>query len=93
MSKEMSNKLVHYRDVCDAMIPILADMLQKGDAEPAIRVLKALGTLEDVDLVREVRERCSKHGDDCQGCEFCDCHDIGGCFWQDNDNAPEDWTP
>lgn len=88
----MSNKLVCYWDVCDALIPILGDMLQEGDTDGAIRILKALGALEDVDLVREIRERCFKHGGDCKGCEFCNRNHVGGCFWKDNDDTPEDWT-
>ena len=51
----MSTNLVRYKDVCAAVIPMIADMLQKGNVKPAIDTLKALGELEDADLAREER--------------------------------------
>ena len=54
----MSNKLVHYKDVCAALIPMIADMMQKGNIEPAIDTLKALGALEDVDPAKVLQEYC-----------------------------------
>lgn len=54
----MSTKLVRYKDVCAAMIPMIADMMQRGDIGPAIDTLKALGALEDVDPAKAVKEYC-----------------------------------
>ena len=56
--RKMSTKLVRYKDVCNAVIPMIADMLQKGDIEPAIDTLKALGALEDVDPAKMLKEYC-----------------------------------
>ena len=69
----MSTKLVRYKDVSAAVIPMIADMLQNGNIEPAIDTLKALGALEDVDPAKAVRECCKAHPDDCAGCKY---HDI-----------------
>ena len=55
---KMSTKLVRYKDVCAALIPMIADMLQKGDIKPAIDTLKALGELEDADPAKEIKECC-----------------------------------
>ena len=54
----MSTKLVRYKDVCAALIPMIADMLQKGNVKPAIDTLKALGALEDADLAKAAKEYC-----------------------------------
>ena len=88
----MSTKLVRYKDVCTAMIPMIADMLQKGDVEPAINTLKALGALEDVDPAKEIKE-CCKAKDDCAGCKYY--RDIDGdkrYIFTCNGVAPEAWT-
>ena len=87
----MSIKLVRYKDVCTALIPMIADMLQNGNIEPAINTLKVLGTLENVDLAKTVKEYCAAQRDDCIGCKY---HDIGrykGCIFTCDDVAPEDW--
>ena len=85
----MSTKLVRYKDVCNAVIPMIADMLQKGDIEPAIDTLKALGALEDVDLAKAVKEYCKAQQDNCIGCKY---RDIGGYKITCDDVAPEAWT-
>ena len=88
----MSTKLVRYKDVCNAVIPMIADMLQKGDVEPAINTLKALGALEDADLAKAVKEYCKAQRDNCIGCKY---HDIGRykeCIFTCDDVAPEAWT-
>lgn len=98
---KMSAKLVRYKDVCNAVIPMIADMLQKGDVEPANDTLKALGALEDVktmvtpkdvDLAKAVKEYCKAQRDNCIGCKY---HDVGryeGCIFTCDDVAPEYWT-
>ena len=95
---KMSTKLVRYKDVCNAVIPMIADMLQKGDVEPAINTLKALGALEDVktmvtpedaDLAKAVKEYCKAQQDNCIGCKY---RDIGGYKITCDDVAPEAWT-
>ena len=78
---KMSTKLVRYKDVCNAVIPMIADMLQKGDIEPAIDTLKALGALEDVDLVKAAREYCHAHPGDCTGCRYRDYEGYKGCIF------------
>ena len=77
----MSTKLVRYKDVCNAVIPMIADMLQKGDIEPAINTLRALGALEDVDLVKAVREYCKTQPEDCTGCRYRDYEGHKGCIF------------
>lgn len=77
----MSTKLVRYKDVCNAVIPIIADMMQRGDIGPAIDTLKALGVLEDVDLVKAAREYCHAHPDDCTGCKYRDYEKYNGCIF------------
>jgi|GEM_PF-3351012 len=95
----MSTKLVSYKDVCTAMIPMIADMLQKGDIEPAIDTLKALGALEDVkimvtpegaDLAKTVKEYCAAQGD-CECCKYYRIGEYGGCIFNCSEEAPEDW--
>lgn len=88
----MSTKLVRYKDVCNAVIPMIADMLQKGDIEPAINTLKALGALEDVDLAKAVREYCETQREDCKGCKYHDVSGYKGCIFTCNwVAAPEAW--
>ena len=87
----MSTKLVRYKDVCAAVIPMIADMLQKGDIEPAINTLKALGALEDVDLVKAVREYCKAHQDNCTGCKYRDIGGYKGCIFTCDEAVPEEW--
>ncbi len=93
----MSTKLVRYKDVCDAVIPMIADMLQKGDVEPAINTLKALGALEDVktmvtpedaDLAKAVKEYCKAQRDDCIGCKY---HDVERYKITCDEAVPEEW--
>lgn len=98
---KMSTKLVRYKDVCVALVPMIADMLQNGNIEPAINTLKALGALEDVktmvtpedaDLAKAVKEYCKAQRDNCIGCKY---HDIGrneGYIITCDDVAPEAWT-
>ena len=87
----MSTKLVRYKDVCVALVPMIADMLQKGDVKPAIDTLKALGALEDVDPAKAVRE-CCKAKDHCAGCKYHrDSGRHNGCFFISADGAPEGW--
>ena len=89
---KMSTKLVRYKDVCNAVIPMIADMLQKGDVGPAIDTLKVLGALDDVDLAKTVKEYCEAQRDDCAGCKYY--RDIDGgkrCIFTCDDVAPEDW--
>ena len=89
---KMSTKLVRYKDVCAALIPMIADMLQNGNIEPAIDTLKVLGALDDVDLAKTVKEYCEAQRDDCIGCKY---HDVGrykGCIFTCDDVAPEGWT-
>lgn len=87
----MSTKLVRYKDVCVALVPMIADMLQKGNIEPAIDTLKALGALEDVDLVKAVKEYCAAQSDDCTGCKYRDYENYKGCIFTCDDVAPENW--
>ena len=95
----MSTKLVRYKDVCNAVIPMIADMLQKGDVEPAINTLKALGALEDVktmvtpedaDLAKAVKEYCKTHSYDCKGCKYLDIEGHDGCIFTCAE-APGEW--
>ena len=88
----MSTKLVRYKDVCAAVIPMIADMLQKGDIEPAINTLKALGALDDVDLARAVREYCETQREDCKGCKYHDVSRYKEYIFTCDDVAPEAWT-
>ena len=88
----MSTKLVRYKDVCVALVPMIADMLQNGNIEPAIDTLKALGALEDVDPAKALKEYCKAQRDNCIGCKY---HDIGrneGYIITCDDVAPEAWT-
>ena len=75
----MSTKLVRYKDVSAAVIPMIADMLQKGDIEPAIDTLKALGALEDVDPAKALKEYCKTQSDDCTGCKYSGANGWAGC--------------
>ena len=98
----MSTKLVRYKDVCNAVIPMIADMLQHGNIEPAIDTLKALGALEnveDVDLAKDadpakaVKEYCkTQHQVDCLACKYHGIGGYGGCFFVFTETAPEAWT-
>lgn len=88
---EESNKLVRYEDVCAALIPIAEDMLEMGNLKQATDTIEALVRLKDVDLTKEIQTRCLKHGDDCESCEFHDCHNIDGCFWLEQEDTPEGW--
>ena len=86
---KMSTKLVRYKDVCNAVIPMIADMMQRGDIGPAIDTLKALGALEDIDPAKEIKERC-KAKDDCASCKYY--RDIDGdkrCILICNGMTPE----
>ena len=88
---KMSTKLVRYKDVCNAVIPIIADMMQHGNIEPAIDTLKILGALEDVDLAKAVKEYCKTQPDNCKRCKY---HDIGRdkeYIFTCDDVAPEVW--
>ena len=87
----MSTKLVRYKDVCGAMIPMIADMLQKGDIEPAINTLKALGALEDVDLAKAVKEYCKAQPEDCKGCKYRNIGGHYGCIFTYDEGVPEEW--
>lgn len=87
----MSTKLVRYKDVCNAVIPMIADMLQNGNIEPAIDTLKALGALEDADPAKAVKEYCAAQRDDCIGCKYYDIGRYEGCIFTCDDVAPEDW--
>ena len=86
----MSTKLVRYKDVSAAVIPMIADMLQNGNIEPAIDTLKALGALEDVDPAKAVRECCKAHPDDCAGCKYLDIEGHDGCIFTCAE-APGEW--
>ena len=86
----MSTKLVRYKDVCNAVIPMIADMLQKGDVEPAIDTLKALGALEDVDPAKVLKEYCKTHSYDCKGCRYLDIEGHDGCIFTCAE-APGEW--
>lgn len=94
----MSTKLVRYKDVCVALVPMIADMLQKGNVEPAINTLKALGALEDVktmvtpedvDPAKVLKEYCETQPDNCKGCRYWGIGGYDGCAF--DDVAPEDW--
>ena len=87
----MSTKLVRYKDVCNAVIPIIADMLQKGNIEPAIGTLKALGALEDVDLAKTVKEYCEAQLGDCLTCKYYRIGKYVGCIFNCSEEMPEDW--
>lgn len=87
----MSTKLVRYKDVCNAVIPMIADMLQKGNIEPAIGTLKALGALDDVDLARAVREYCETQREDCKGCKYRNINGHYGCVFTYDEEVPEEW--
>ena len=87
----MSTKLVRYKDVCAALIPMIADMLQKGDIEPAIDTLKALGALEDADLAKAVKEYCAAQLGDCLTCKYYRIGKYVGCIFNCSEEAPEDW--
>lgn len=87
----MSTKLVRYKDVCNAVIPMIADMLQHGNIEPAIDTLKALGALDDVDLARAVREYCETQREDCKGCKYRDIGGYKGCIFTCSEAVPEEW--
>ena len=87
----MSTKLVRYKDVCNAVIPMIADMLQKGDVEPAIDTLKALGALEDADLAKAVKEYCAAQLGDCLTCKYYRIGEYVGCIFNCSEEAPEDW--
>ena len=96
----MSTKLVRYKDVCTAMIPMIADMLQNGNIEPAIDTLKALGALEDVktmvtpedvDLAKAVKEYCAAQLGDCLTCKYYRIGKYVGCIFNCSEEAPEDW--
>ena len=90
----MSNKLVRYKDVCTALIPMIADMMQKGDIEPAIDTLKALGALEDVDPAKVLQEYCDTQPERKKGkwiydgdCYICDqCKSAFG-WWADSQTS------
>ena len=86
----MSTKLVRYKDVCAAMIPMIADMMQRGDIGPAIDTLKALGALEDVDPAKAVKEYCKTQPEDCTGCKYRSIGKYKGCIFTCSE-APEDW--
>ena len=86
---KMSTKLVRYKDVCTALIPMIADMLQKGDVEPAINTLKALGALEDVDPAKVLKEYCKAHSHDCKGCRYLNIGGHDGCACEEG--GPEAW--
>ena len=97
----MSTKLVRYKDVCVALVPMIADMLQKGDVEPAINTLKALGALEDVedvdlakdaDPAKAVKEYCKAQPDDCTGCKYRDIREDKGYIFTCDEAVPEAWT-
>ena len=87
----MSTKLVRYKDVCTSLIPMIADMLQKGDIEPAIDTLKALGELEDVDLAKAVKEYCAAQLGDCLTCKYYRIGKYVGCIFNCSEEMPEDW--
>ena len=86
--REMSTKLVRYKDVCTSLIPMIADMLQRGNVGPAIDTLKALGALEDVDPAKALKEYCKTHSYDCKGCRYLD--NAGACAC--DEGGPEAWT-
>ena len=97
---KMSTKLVRYKDVCAVMIPMIADMLQKGDIEPAINTLKALGALEDVktmvaledvDLAKAAKEYCTAHPGGCECCKYFGIGEYTGCIFNCSEDAPEGW--
>ena len=85
-------KLVRYKDVCAAMIPMIADMMQHGNIEPAIDTLKALGALDDVDLAKAVKEYCKTQPEDCKGCKYYRIGKYVGCIFNCSEEAPEIWT-
>ena len=87
---KMSTKLVRYKDVCNAVIPIIADMMQHGNIEPAIDTLKVLGALEDADLAKAAKEYCKTQPEDCTGCKYRSIGKYKGCIFTCSD-APEDW--
>ena len=96
----MSTKLVRYKDVCNAVIPMIADMLQKGNVKPAIDTLKALGALEDVktmvtpedvDLAKAAKEYCAAQPGSCECCKYYRIGEYVGCIFNCSEEAPEDW--
>ena len=87
----MSTKLVRYKDVCNAVIPMIADMLQKGNIEPAINTLKALGALEDVDPAKALKEYCKTQRVDCTDCKYHGTGGYAGCIFTCTEYAPEEW--
>ena len=89
---KMSTKLVRYKDVCAALAPMIADMLQNGNIEPAVDTLKALGALEDADLAKAVKEYCAAQSGDCLACKYHGIGGYGGCFFVFTETAPEVWT-
>ena len=87
----MSTKLVRYKDVCNAVIPVIADMLQKGNIEPAIDTLKALGALENVDLAKAVKEHCKTQPGGCTGCKYYKAGGYRGCIFTCSEDYPGKW--
>ena len=74
---KMSTKLVHYKDVCAALIPILEDMLEMGNFKQVTDTIEALVALKDADLAKAVKEYCKAQPEDCKGCKY---HNIGGHY-------------
>lgn len=87
----MSTKLVRYKDVCVALVPMIADMLQKGNIEPAINTLKVLGALENADLAKTVKEYCEAQSGDCECCKYYRIGEYVGCIFNCSEEMPEDW--
>ena len=93
----MSTKIVRYKDVCDVMIPVIADMIENGNIEPAINALKALGSLEDVDLEKDadlakaVKGHCKSQLWQCTSCKYYDIGGYKGCIFTHGDMTPEEW--
>ena len=88
---KMSTKLVRYKDVCAALAPMIADMLQNGNIEPAVDTLKALGALEDADLAKAVKEYCKTQPDNCKRCKYHDIDRYKEYIFTCDDVAPEEW--
>jgi len=87
----MSDKLVRYKDVSAAVIPMIADMMQHGNIEPAIDTLKALGALEDADPAKAVKEYCKTQPNDCAGCKYYKAGGYRGCIFTCSEDSPEEW--
>lgn len=83
-------KLISYRDLCDAMIPITAEMMAEGLNDQAIRILETLPKIPEVSLREAVKENCKTYTEKhCAGCEFDGTR--GECIAAGHGELPEEW--